>query len=314
MDEKKLIGEAKYILAALGLPKQQQNRISCLTLIALCRMSYSSSWDKAKAESLTISNGVMAHVANVLNQKYAENSREGFRRNVLHQFVQAGLALYNPDNPHLPTNSKDNHYRISPEALDAIKKYGTSEWEASMQSFLAKKGSLILKHSSERKLARVPVRLPDGRVVSLSPGVHNRVQAAIIEEFASRFAATSVILYLGDTEKKALIVEATRMEALGIPLNQHGKLPDVVLYDPKRDWLFLVEAVTSHGPMSPKRVSELKEMLQGSSAGFVFVSAFSSLKDFKKYATQIAWDTEVWLVDTPDHMLHFNGDRFLGPR
>ena len=314
MKEEKMLQEAKLILAALGLPKQQQNRISCLTLIALCRLPYSSSWDNAKAESLTLSKGIMTHVVDVLNAKYAQNSRENFRRKVLHQLVQAGLALYNPDNPHLPTNSQDYHYRISPEALEAIKKYGTSDWEALKQSFLAKKGSLILKHSSERQLARVPVTLPDGRVVSLSPGEHNRVQAAIIDEFASRFAASSVVLYLADTEKKALIFEAAQMEALGIPLNQHGKMPDVVLYDPKKNWLFLVEAVTSHGPMSPKRLAELKEMLKGCSAGFVFVSAFLSLKDFKKYATQIAWDTEVWLVDTPDHMLHLNGDRFLGPR
>ena len=314
MKEEKLLQEAKLILAALGLPKQQQNRISCLTLIALCRLSYSSSWDKAKAESLTLSKGIMTHLVDVLNEKYAQNSREGFRRNVLHQFVQAGLALYNPDNPLLPTNSQDNHYRIGPEALDAIKKYGKNDWEAAKQSFLAIKGSLILKHSSERQLVRVPVTLPDGRIISLSPGKHNLVQAAIIEEFAPRFAAASVVLYLGDTEQKVVIVEAPTMEALGIPLSQHGKLPDVILYDPKKNWLFLVEAVTSHGPMSPKRLAELKEMLKGCSAGFVFVSAFLSLKDYKKYATQIAWHTEVWLVDTPDHMLHLNGDRFLGPR
>ncbi|MFS2517149.1 MULTISPECIES: BsuBI/PstI family type II restriction endonuclease [Parabacteroides] len=28
----------------------------------------------------------------------------------------------------------------------------------------------------------------------------------------------------------------------------------------------------------------------------------------------IAWETEVWIAENPGHMIHFNGDRFIGPR
>ncbi|WP_283240947.1 BsuBI/PstI family type II restriction endonuclease, partial [Vibrio parahaemolyticus] len=93
----------------------------------------------------------------------------------------------------------------------------------------------------------------------------------------------------------------------------HDKLPDVVVYDEKRQWLFLIEAVTSHGPVSPKRWLELEKALNGCSVGRVYVTAFPHRVEFRKNAADIAWETEVWIADNPDHMIHFNGDRFLGP-
>lgn len=122
------------------------------------------------------------------------------------------------------------------------------------------------------------------------------------------------MLYLGDTAKKDLFLDADNLAGLGIPIDQHSKLPDVVIYDERRNWLFLIEAVTSHGPVSPKRLLELEELLKGCQAGKVYVTAFPNMAEFKKHSNNIAWETEVWLAEIPDHMIHFNGDRFLGPR
>jgi type II restriction enzyme len=119
---------------------------------------------------------------------------------------------------------------------------------------------------------------------------------------------------VGDTAQKSLHVQIDELSRLGISINAHDKMPDIVLYDEKKHWLFLIEAVTSHGPMSPKRVLELKDALSTCSAGLIFVSAFPDMKEFKRHVDGIAWDTEVWIADTPQHLMHFNGDRFLGPR
>lgn len=156
--------------------------------------------------------------------------------------------------------------------------------------------------------------MPDGTIVKLSPGKHNEVQKAIIEQFAPRFAPGSKILYLGDSANKNLLIDTNELANLKIPITKCNKLPDVVLYDPSRQWLFLIEAVISHGPMSPKRVLELEKMLIECNAGFIYVSAFPDTTTFKKHANNIAWETEVWLADVADHLIHFNGDRFVGPR
>lgn len=308
------VAEARQILKELGLPKQQQNKISCLTLLALCQMTPSRPWSEAARKSLTIRKGVMDYIRDVFDVTYAENSREQFRRKVLHQFVQAGVALFNPDDPTLPTNSQNNHYAISDEALAAIRTFGTPDWERARDQFLATCGSLAERYAAKRDSAMVPVTLPDGTTLQLSPGKHNEVQAAIVQEFAPRFAPGARVLYLGDTANKALVVDTEGLAAVGLPITEHDKLPDVVLYDSRREWLFLVEAVTSHGPMSPKRVFELQQRLADSKAGLIFVSAFPNIKEFKRHVEEIAWDTEVWLADMPDHLMHFNGDRFLGPR
>lgn len=296
------------------MPLKQTNKISGLTLMALARVSDTVRWSKATRKSYTIRKGIMDYVGEVLGSPYAENSRESFRRQVLHQFVQGGICLNNPDAADLATNSSLNHYALTEEAHVAIRAFSTPRWPAARDAFIAIAGSLHERYSAARQMEQVPVTLPDGTELVLSPGKHNEVQAAIVMEFAPRFAPGAVLLYLGDTAQKALVLHADAMQAIGIPLSQHEKMPDVMLLDRKRNWLFLVEAVTSHGPMSPKRLVELKQLLVKCTAGRVYVSAFPHLAEFKKHASDIAWDTEVWLADVPDHMMHFNGDRFLGPR
>ena len=308
------IEEAQAILKELGLPDAQQNEISGYALLALCNIKENDRWLNSFRQSHGVSKGIMAFIAKNYGKEYAPNTRETFRRQVLHQFVQAGIVDYNPDIPNLPVNSPRAHYAISAKALETIKTFGTKKWKNSVMQFKTEIGELKKKYSKERKLSRVPITLPNGKVLLLSPGKHNLVQAAIVEEFASRFAKGSILLYLGDTEQKNLQIDKKKLASIGIPITEHSKLPDVVIYDESKDWLYLIEAVTSHGPMSPKRIVELEEFLINCKAGKIYVSAFPDFSEFKKHTKNIAWDTEVWILEFPEHMIHFNGDRFLGPR
>ena len=316
------IDEAKTILAALGLPERQQNERSALTLLALCNLKEADRWSEAKQVSMSVVGnknnpkyeGIMRFIAQHYGKRYAENSRETIRRQTLHQFVQARVVDQNPENPGLPTNSKDNHYRLTGEALKVIRSYGSEKWNAEIKNFKDKVGTLRDKYSQKRKFEMLSVRLADGTELSFSPGKHNEVQIAVIQQFAPRFAPGSSLLYVGDTANKDLYSDAEGLKSLSIAFDQHNKFPDVVLYDKERKWLFLVEAVTSHGPVSPKRIIELEELLKDCKVGKVYVTAFPDFKEFRKHTDDIAWETEVWLADFPDHMIHFNGNRFVGPR
>jgi hypothetical protein len=308
------IDEAKKILKELGLPAAQQNEISAYTLLALCDIKPRGSWSKATKASLTISKDIMAFCKEIYKKEYAPNTRETFRKYVLHQFVQARIADYNPDNPRLAVNSPKAHYAITMEALEAIKTFRTKTWKKEAKRFKSKVGELSKRYVKERKQNLIPVKLSNGKTFKLSAGKHNVVQAAIIQDFVGRFANNSVVLYFGDTAKKFLHVDKKVLKEIGIPITKHSKLPDVVLFDRKKNWLYLIEAVTSHGPVSPKRIVELEELLKDCSAGKVYVSAFPDFAEFKKHSTNISWETEVWVVDFPEHMIHFNGDRFMGPR
>lgn len=310
----KKIKEARDILNTLGLPPAQQNEMSALILIALCGLSKNDSWQNAEKHSLTVTKGVMDFIAEQYKRKYAPNTRETFRRQVLHQFVQARLVDYNPDNPELPTNSPLAHYALTDEALSAIRTYGTDKWIDAVKVFIGKHGTLMEKYVKQRELSMVPVVLSKGLTLQLSPGKHNEVQAAIVQEFAPRFVPGATLLYLGDTAKKNLFVDTEKLSELGIPITDHDKLPDVILFDVERNWLFLIEAVTAHGPMTPKRIMELEGMLSKCGAGKVYVTAFPDFTEFRRHTNEIAWETEVWIVENPDHMIHYNGDRFMGPR
>jgi type II restriction enzyme len=308
------IDHAKDILKDLGLPDAQQNDISALTLLALCGIKARDNWDQATKNSLKVTKGIMAFIKKEYKKAYAPNTRETFRRQVLHQFVQARIVDYNPDNPSLPVNSPNAHYAISEAALEVILSYKTKNWKHLAKKFLSEYGDLSKKYSKERKKILIPVKLSNGKMIKLSAGKHNEVQRAIIQMFAPRFSKGAEILYLGDTAKKDLYYDEETLQELNIPITQHSKLPDVIIFDRVKNWLFLIEAVTSHGPVTPKRVIEIEEFLKDCKAGRVYVSAFPDFVEFKKHTSSIAWETEVWLVEVPDHMIHFNGDRFLGPR
>lgn len=307
------IDDAVSILVALGLPRAQQNERSGLTLLALAGLRPKTPWKNAKAALLRTVD-IMDFMREAYNKDYAPNSRETIRRQTLHQFEQARLVDRNPDDPTRATNSGKNAYRLTEPALAVVAAFGSGlGFEAAVADFKRQFGSLEADYRGTRELHRVPLVLSDGKQVSLSAGEHNELQAAIVREFGPRFAPGSRVLYLGDTADKHVVMEGAALTGLGLTLTEHDKLPDVVLFDDKRGWLFLIEAVTSHGPVSPKRHRELEAAFGKCSAERVYVTAFPDAATFRRYSADIAWETEVWLADNPDHMIHFNGDKFLGP-
>jgi len=304
------IDEAITILERLGLPKAQQNERSALTLLALIDLREDTPWSKSQKRGIRI-HDILIFIQKHYGKQYAENTRETIRRETLHQFEQAGIAIRNPDNPLRPTNSPKTMYAIADDALRVIRKYGATSWQSAISKFVKSKGRLIEKYEKRRKTHLIPVPLPDGKIVSFSPGKHNELQLKIIQEFRKRFCPNTKVVYVGDTARKLLHVERDLLEKLKISITEHGKLPDVVLYDPEKNNLFLIEAVTAHGPLSPKRQVELEETLKYSGAKRIYVSAFPDFHEFKRHIDNIAWDTEVWIENNPDHMIHFNGPQFF---
>jgi hypothetical protein len=304
--------DALEILKSLGLPKQQQNERSCLTLLALAGLSEEDPWSAASRPLHRIWD-VMGWMKDKYGKEYAANSRETIRRQTVHQFEQARLITRNPDDPSRPTNSGDTRYQLTKDAAKVLRAFDADDFSTKCERFLEQHGSLTEAYERARNLLKVAVTLPDGSKVELSPGVHNELQRLIVEEFAPRFAQGSVVVYLGDTAQKRLLVATDILNTLNIPEMNHDKLPDVVLYDEGREWLFLIEAVTTHGPVSPKRHAELEAMLKDCPVGRVYVTAFMDFAGFKKYASEIVWESEVWIAEFPDLMIHFNGDKFLGP-
>jgi type II restriction enzyme len=229
------IAQAQAILKALGLPRSQQNQISALTLLALCGIGVNDAWSQAQRDRRSVTKGLMDFISEKYRVTYAPNTRETVRRQVLHQLVLAGVADYNPFEPGLATNSPRAHYAVSEAALDAIKTFGTSDWESAVVKFLSRRTALIEISERRRSKRLVPVRFSGRRLVKLSPGSHNKLQKAVVEEFASRFVEDPKLLYLGDTAKKNLLIDAKVLKNLGFPITEHDKLPDVVIYDEKRN-------------------------------------------------------------------------------
>jgi hypothetical protein len=310
--QKKEVTQALEILEQLGMPKAQLNKRSALCLLSLLNLTLGKSWTNAEAPLVGIT-PMMTFGRTHYKKRYAPNTRETFRRQTIHQFVAAGIALYNPDEPERPVNSPNAVYQIAPELLRVLKTYGAPAWESGLSAYLSTRETLTRKYARERLMTRIPVRTADGKDLTLSGGMHSSLIKAVVEDFASRFVPGGVLVYAGDTGAKWSHIDRDLLTRLGATVDAHGKMPDVVLYDPGKNWLLLVECVTSHGPVDGKRHAELTQLFAKCSAGLVFVTAFPSKATMTRYLGEIAWETEVWVSDAPSHMIHFNGPRFLGP-
>ena len=308
----KRVDEALKILRALYVPREQQNERSALTLLSLLGMTPRKPWSEAEAPMLGITE-MMNVFRDRFGKRYAPNTRETVRRFTVHQFVQIGLVMTNPDDPRRPVNSPDNRYQVTPPILKLARKYGSTAWKTSLLAFLSTADTLGRLQRKERKMALLPVKLPGGKKLSLTAGGQNELVKKIVEEFCPRFTPGGVIAYIGDTGRKHRHVEAGYLKRLGVEIDEHGKMPDVVVHLNKKDWLVLIEAVTSHGPIGLKRHNELKTLFGSARAGLVFVTAFLTRRAMTKYLGDIAWETEVWIAESPSHIIHFNGERFLGP-
>ncbi len=306
------VREAQELLKDLGLPPAQQNTLAALTLLVLAQLSEETPWRSAQVRCLRI-HDILGEIKARYGREYAENTRETVRRQVLHQFIQAGIAIPNPDRPDRPTNSPHYCYALTDLALRTIRAYTSEQWAEAVHTFREQQQALVEVYRGKRRRLGVRLRLGSGKTFALSPGRHNELQAAIIEEFGPRFVPGGTLLYLGDTQNRTVILETAIFHSLGVSLSGHEKLPDVVIYDRERAWLFLIEAVTSHGPVSPKRHLELERVFRGCTAGRVYVTAFPDFPTFKRFLSDIAWETEVWVAEAPDHLIHFNGERLLNP-
>jgi len=256
---------------------------------------------------------MISFVADLYGVRYAPNTRETIRDEAVKYFVEVGLVLRNPDNPNRPTNSGKTVYQIEPSALALLRKVGKPEWSLALREYLASRESIRHEITRGRQLVRVPVTLPDGSKVALSPGGQNPLIKAIIEIFCPVFVPGGVVFYIGDTENKFVHLEAPSLAVLGVTLDSAAKIPDVIVYHEAKNWLLLIEAVTSAGPVDGKRRKELKELFVGCKAGLVFVTAFENRRTMQSFVSKIAWESEVWIAEDPDHMIHFDGERFLGP-
>lgn len=312
LQARKKIEEAMEILRALQVPRALINQRSALTLLALSNVKPDSNWADASAPLYGITE-MMNYFRVQFGITYAPNTHETVRRQTIHQFVQMNLVIPNPDDPNRPINSPKTRYQIESNLLALITSFGTDAWENKLRNYLATAQGLQRLRERERSQALIPVRLPDGSEINITAGGQNTLIKQIIEDFCPRFTPGGVVIYVGDAGDKFKLFERTYFEQLGVHVNEHSKMPDVIIHVPDQNWLVLIEAVTSHGPINMKRHNELKDLFRASKSPLVFVTVFPTRKVMKKYLQEIAWATEVWIAESPGHIIHFNGERFLGP-
>ncbi len=312
MNRNEMIETMRSALADLGMDAERSNERSAMTMLALAHLREGDSWDSA-TNAMYTTRDIMDWIRDELGQDYKPNTRETIRRFTLHQFMQGGLVEYNADNPERPTNSPKNNYRISPIALNVIRSIDSPEYRNELNHFHQAVENWLAFVVERRDMARVPVTLPDGSELTLSAGGQNTLIQAMVEEFCPRFIPGGEVLFIDDTDKALRDKADPVLKQLNVSIPTHGKAPDLIVWDCDKNWLFLMEACSSHGPIDVTRKYEIEDLFADANCPLVLVSCFPDRATMRKYFVDLAWETEAWCADTPDHMIHLDGKRFLGP-
>lgn len=307
------ISEALDILKQFNVPKRQQNERSALALLALLSLKENESWQNARKTLIRV-HDMLIFIKEQYNREYAENSRETFRRQTLHQFErEVGIVKRNADDSNRPTNSPNTTWSVTNDVLTIVKTYGTKKWNKILPKFLRKIKRTIVSYKVKRNKDKLSIAL-NNTEVAFSPGKHNELQIDILNNFIKNFCPKAEVLYVGDTAHKMLYLNDLLLKKINLEIRKHGILPDIVLLDRANRKLYLIEAISSHGPVSNKRLIELNEYFSKLKYKKIFVSAFPDFREFKRHVGDIAWETEVWISEIPAHMIHFNGNKFLRSR
>ena len=312
-----LINTALYILDTFGIPIEgTPRRLERMAIAFLASGDIKSLKELAKAKDLNSGFALKTRdIINYVNQHFNENISSGsyddIRRKDLKLLTIAEVVLQS--SPNSATNDSTRGYSINPTYAELIRNYGKKDWEKSVKDKLKNIEPLSQKLKRERQISKVEVTLPSGGQLTFSAGEHNDLQKAIIEDFLPRYGFGAEVLYVGDTADKYLYLEKDKLEELNFFEISHEELPDVIAYSKKKNWLYLIEAVHSSGPISEIRLLQLQKLTKDCKADIVYVTAFLTRPKFRQFIADIAWETEVWIADNPDHLVHFNGDKFLGP-
>ena len=251
------------------------------------------------------------------NKNFGEDispgSYDDIRRQDLKLLVEAGIVVNSSSTEEQATNNPSRGYGLSTSFANLLHSFGSSRWEILLNEFRKETKSLKEELERRRDLQKVPVTLPNGKTIVLSYGEHNDLQKAIIEVFLPLFGFGAEVLYVGDTKDKFLHLEKAELEKIKFFTLEHEELPDVVAYSREKNLLYLIEAYHSTGEWDEIRVRKVKRKLEesGCTANVVFFTAFENKNIFKQKAKDIAWETEVWIADSPEHLVHFNGCKFL---
>lgn len=313
----KLVFAMLDILNAVGVPVENTDRK--LERMAKACMAVGKIKRSFK-EAVSSENGGFSRSRDIITfenkyygEKIADSSYDDIRRQDLKLPVEAGVVLNSSSQEEQATNNPSRGYALSPAFVNLLHQYRTPNWENALTTYIQKTISLKDELERRRDLTKVPVTLPGGKTIDLSYGEHNDLQKAIIEVFLPNFGFGAEVLYVGDTKDKYLHLEKEALESLNFFPLEHEELPDVVAYSKEKNLLYLIEAYHSTGEWSEVRIRKVKRKLEDSncSANVVFFTAFENKNVFKLKAKDIAWETEVWIADAPEHLIHFNGYKYL---
>ena len=317
---KHIITEALEILESLGIPINQlterRREKMAKAFLSVAGMKPNMGWTDVKDSDLQhqlTSRQIITYMNTHWGETISSGSYDDIRRKDLVLPVEAFIVLNSARNPNANTNDGTRGFALSPLAAKVIRQFGKPEWKTAVSEFMQDRPSLADQLNRLRKLSRVPIRINSNTTLDFSAGKHNDLQKKIIEDFLPLFGYEAQVLYVGDTAKKNLFHDEKCLKEIKFFELAHDKLPDVVAYSEKQNWLYLIEAVTSANPITELRRIQLLRAAKQCTADLVFVTAFPDRKTYRRFSDEVAWETEVWIADAPEHLIHFNGNKFLGP-
>lgn len=303
MEKKLSISTVKEILNEIGFPQKNITDITSICVLALYDTKPRSHLIKnytSLAQGARIRD-ILDYSRTDLGKNYAENTRETVRKHSLKYLVDSGMVIQNADDPNRVTNSGLNNYILSDSFKKLLDAYLSNNTEYNIIKNEFVDSVTIERRDNIEKLKKKPVIINSpilDRELILSPGDHNIIEKFIVEDIFPKIAPNFQLVYIGDTKSKNLFIDYDICKTIGLTIDVHTKIPDVIGYDDTTKTIILFEAVASSGPIDDLRKKELLEIFQHWTGKLIFGTAFLSSKLFQSFSTTIACGTTAYIIES----------------
>jgi len=133
---------------------------------------------------------------------------------------------------------------------------------------------------------------------------HGDLIKTSIEVYAPRFLPGFEVLYIDDADGDRVSEdEQEKLKRAGISITLSDAMPDVLLWNPKTDWAWIIEAVTSDGEVDHHKVQQVNTLIKRcGKAGVGFTTTYPTWKHCSARQSKhknLAIGTYIWIAEDP---------------
>jgi len=212
--------------------------------------------------------------------------------------IEAGFKFY-PG--HLKAKSPNSCYRLANSFVDILRE---DNWQSILDQWI--QGDAVRRRHELQAVAAAEAK-------KMADNSHTQLIQASINHYVPAFLPGYEVLYVDDGDGDRITEEQKEILAkAGLALELGDAMPDVLLWNPEKSFLWVIEAVTSDGEVDSHKVAQMTNFSNRHNIQSIgFTTTYPTWKKFaerqKQTKANLAINSHVWILESGSTQLTVEG-------